>query len=428
MITVLVLAFFGGLLLSMPVVFALALGCAAALLWQGRLPGTIVPQQIIAAIDSAPLLAIPLFILFGELVSRGSLGTRLVALCEALVGWIRGGLAHANVLASIFFGGISGAATADTVAVGSVMIPEMKRRGYPAAFSAVVTCTSSVIGNLIPPSIDLIIFAWLTGTPVDRLFAAGLAPGVLIGFSLMAISYAICRRNGYGAPLGFSALLLGKRLGEAGPTLLLPLIILGGIFTGLFTVTESAAIAFVYGLALTFLVYRDLPLSAVGGLLRDSVISIGSIMFLLATAKVFGWILTVERVPQNLTAFLTTHMPSPELFSINVILVSLLAGCFLTPATALIILTPILHPIAMAMGFDPLHFGILLLSSLALGHVTPPVGLTLFIASGLSGEPLDRLRRPRLPFLRALIVAVLVIAYVPAVTLALPDMLWGTGR
>jgi len=378
MITVLVLAFFGGLLLSMPVVFALALGCAAALLWQGRLPGTIVPQQIIAAIDSAPLLAIPLFILFGELVSRGSLGTRLVALCEALVGWIRGGLAHANVLASIFFGGISGAATADTVAVGSVMIPEMKRRGYPAAFSAVVTCTSSVIGNLIPPSIDLIIFAWLTGTPVDRLFAAGLAPGVLIGFSLMAISYAICRRNGYGAPLGFSALLLGKRLGEAGPTLLLPLIILGGIFTGLFTVTESAAIAFVYGLALTFLVYRDLPLSAVGGLLRDSVISIGSIMFLLATA--------------------------------------------------LIILTPILHPIAMAMGFDPLHFGILLLSSLALGHVTPPVGLTLFIASGLSGEPLDRLRRPRLPFLRALIVAVLVIAYVPAVTLALPDMLWGTGR
>ena len=425
MITVLVLTFFAALLISVPVVFALALACAAALLWQGHLPGTIVPQQIIAAIDSAPLLAIPLFIVFGEMVSRGSIGPRLVALCEALVGWVRGGLAHANVLASIFFGGISGAATADTVAVGSVMIPEMKRRGYPAAFSAIVTCTSSVIGNLIPPSIDLIIFAWLTGTPVDRLFAAGIVPGVLIGIALMVISYVICRRNGYGDPVPFSFPSLTRSLFKAGPTMLLPLIILGGIFTGMFTVTESAAIAFVYGMALTFGVYRDLPLRAIFPLLRDSAIAIGSIMFLLATAKVFGWILTVERVPQNLAAFLLTYLPSKELFAINVIVVSLLAGCFLTPATALIILTPILYPIAMAMGFDALHFGILLLSSLALGHVTPPVGLTLFIASGLSGVPIDRLMRPLFPFLLALIVAVLIIAYVPQVTLTMPRLIWG---
>jgi C4-dicarboxylate transporter DctM subunit len=268
MITVLVIVFFAALLLSVPVVFALALSCAAALLWQGRLPGTIVPQQIVAAIDSAPLLAIPLFILFGELVSRGSIGRRLVALCEAAVGWIRGGLAHANVLASIFFGGISGAATADTVAIGSVMIPEMKRRGYPAAFSAVVTCTSSVIGNLIPPSIDLIIFAWLTGTPVDRLFAAGLVPGVLVGVSLMVISYALCRRHGYGEPLPFSMRVLVRSASRASLTLVLPLVILGGIFTGVFTVTESAAIAFAYGAVLTFGVYRDLPASAAFALLR----------------------------------------------------------------------------------------------------------------------------------------------------------------
>lgn len=425
MITVLVVTFFAALLVSVPVAFALALACAAALLWQGHLPGTIVPQQIMAAIDSTPLLAIPLFILFGEMVSKGSIGPRLVALCEALVGWVRGGLAHANVLASIFFGGISGAATADTVAVGSVMIPEMKRRGYPAAFSTIVTCTSSVIGNLIPPSIDLIIFAWLTGTPVDRLFAAGLVPGMLIGLALMIISYVICKRNGYGEPVPFSFPSLTGSLLRAGPTMLLPVIILGGIFTGLFTVTESAAIAFLYGLVLTFGVYRDLPLSAVGTMLRDAVIAIGAIMFLLATAKVFGWILTVERVPQNLAAFLLTHLPSKELFAVNVILVSLIAGCFLTPATALIILTPILYPIAMAMGFDALHFGIMLLSALALGHVTPPVGLTLFIASGLSGVPVDRLMRPLMPFLAALIVAVLIIAYIPQVSLALPTLIWG---
>jgi C4-dicarboxylate transporter DctM subunit len=421
--TILFVVFFASLLLSVPVVFSLALGCAAALLWQGRLPGTIVPQQIVAAIDSSPLLAIPLFILFGELVSRGSIGTRLVALCEALVGWARGGLAHANVLASMFFGGISGAATADTAAVGSVMIPEMKRRKYPAAFAAVVTCTSSVMGNLIPPSIDLILYAWLTGTPVDQLFAAGIVPGIAIGVSLMVIAWAQSRRHGYGVPQSFSARRLATTTRDALPTLLLPAIILGGIFTGMFTVTESAAVAFLYGLLLTVVVYRDIGWRELPKLLGAACLTIGSIMLLLAVAKVFGWILTIERVPQNLSAFLLANFPSQAFFAVNVILLALAAGCFLTPATALIILTPILHPIAMALGFDPLHFGVLLLSALALGHVTPPVGLTLFIGSSLSGVPIDKLIRPLLPFLIAMIVAVLAIAYVPAITLSVPALL-----
>jgi len=423
MIPVLFAVFFAALALSVPVVFSMLLGCIAALIWAGHLPGTIVPQQMVAAIDSSPLLAIPLFIVFGEMVSRSSIGLRLVELCQALVGWIRGGLAHANVLASIFFGGISGSATADTVAVGSVMIPQMKRRGYPAAFSAIVTCTSSVIGNLIPPSIDLIIFAWLTGTPVDKLFAAGVVPGVLVGVSIMLMSYWICVRQGFGEPELFRWRQLYQASTAAGPTLLLPAIILGGIFTGTFTVTESAAIALLFGLFLIKIVYREMPWPEMVAMLRAAMISIGSIMLLIAAAKVFGWILTIERVPQDLTAFLLEHMNSKALFALAIVLVALLTGCFLTPATALIVLTPILHPIAMAMGFDVLHFGILLLTALALGHVTPPVGLTLFIASGLSQTPVDKLIRPLMPFLLILLATVLLVAFVPALTLLLPSML-----
>lgn len=423
MILTLFAVFFGAMALSIPVVFALLLACITALALAGHLPGTLVPQHMVAAIDSSPLLAIPLFIVFGEMVSRSSLGPRLVELCQSLVGWIRGGLAHANVLASIFFGGISGSATADTVAVGSVMIPQMKKRGYPADFSAIVTCTSSVIGNLIPPSIDLIIFAWLTGAPVDKLFAAGVLPGVLVGVSIMLMSYIICRRQGIGEREPFMLKRLAKSSTNAGPTLLLPVIILGGIFTGYFTVTESAAIALVYGLLLVTVVYRELDHHKTIEFMRASMVSIGSIMLLIAAAKVFGWILTIEQVPQNLTAFLLEHMNSKPLFALSIILIALITGCFLTPATALIVLTPILHPIAMAMGFDLLHFGILLLTALALGHITPPVGLTLFIASGLSQTPIDKLIKPLMPFLAILLVTVLLVAFIPAITLTLPSML-----
>lgn len=423
MITTLFVVFFAAMALSVPVVFALLLGCVAALFWAGHLPGTIVPQHMVGAIDSSPLLAIPLFIVFGEMVSRSSLGTRLVELCHALVGWIRAGLAHANVLASIFFGGISGSATADTVAVGSVMIPQMKKRGYPAAFSAIVTCSSSVIGNLIPPSIDLIIFAWLTGAPVDRLFAAGVVPGVMVGLAIMLVSYTVCRRQGLGEREPFQWPVLVQSSRKAGPTMLLPVIILGGIFTGYFTVTESAAVALLYGLFLTSVAYRELSWPKLVDIMKAAMISIGSIMLLIATARVFGWILTIEQVPQNLTSFLLTYMNSKALFAVAIIVVALVSGCFLTPATALIVLTPILHPIAMAMGFDVLHFGILLLSALALGHITPPVGLTLFIASSLSQTPVDRLIKPLLPFLLVLLCTVLLVAFVPAFTLTLPGLL-----
>lgn len=423
MSVVLFFVFALGLLLSVPVTFALALACAAAIVWHGGLPGTIVPQQIVAAIDTSPLLAIPLFILFGEVVSEGTIGRRLVALGESLVGCIRGGLAHANILASMFFGGISGAATADTAAIGSVMVPEMKRSGYPGRFAAVVTCTSSVMGNLIPPSIDLIIYAWLTGTPVDKLFAAGIVPAVMLGLGMMLVAYQSARRHGYGKPRPFRLREVGSRFSGALAALGMPLLIIGGILGGYFTVTESAALAVVYGLGISLFWYRDLSVRQLPGIFCRAAMTIGSVMFLLGTAAVFSWIMTRDRLPQNLSAFLVDTFPSPWLFVFNVVLIGLLSGLFLTPATALIVLTPILYPTAMALGFDAVHFGILLISSLALGHVTPPVGLTLFIGASLAKEPVDALIRPLAPFFAVLVLVVLLIGYVPAATLLLPGAL-----
>ncbi|MGY6633133.1 MAG: TRAP transporter large permease [Alkalilacustris sp.] len=421
-LTILVLmgTFLGALLLAVPAALALAVACAAAILVSDRLPGTLLPQQIVGTLDSTPLLAIPLFVLLGEVIARSSLGARLVAFCEALVGWMRGGLAQANVVASMFFGGISGAATADTAAVGSVMIPAMKRQGYPGAFAAVVTCTSSVMGNLIPPTIDLILYGWLTSTPIDRLFAAGLVPGLVIGLCLMAVTGVVARRKGYGAPRPFRVAAVGRTGLAALPALGLPVLIIGGIFGGIITVTEAAVAAILYALGLTVFVYRDLRLAQVPAILTGTVATVGAVMLLIGVAAAFGWILTIERVPQTLAASMLALYPGPGFFAVTVIVVALFCGLFLTPATALIILTPIFHPIAMSFGYDPVHFGVLLIAALSLGHVTPPIGLTLFIGASIAREPVERLLRPLWPYFLALLGAVLLIAFVPALSLTLP--------
>ncbi len=416
-------AFAGGIAIAMPVALALAFACALVLLLSDRLPVTLLPQHIVAAIDSTPLLAIPLFILLGEIVSKGGVGQRLVDLCQALVGWMRGGLAQANIVASMFFGGVSGAATADTAAVGSVMIPAMKRQGYPAALSAVVTCTSSVMGNMIPPTIDLIIYGWLTNTPIDRLFVAGLFPGLLVGVCLMVVTDQICRRNGFGQKQKFSLVDLGQKAWAAIPALGIPVIIIGGILGGFLTVTESAAAAIVYGIVAAFVIDRKAAASQATSVLSGAVRTMGPVLLLIGVASVFGWILTIERVPQELSALLLSIYPTPAAFAITVIVVGLLCGFFLTPATALIILTPIFYPIAIDFGYDPIHFGLILVSSLALGHVTPPVGLTLFIGASLAEVPIDKLIKPLLPYFCALVTAVLLIAFVPQISLFLPSLM-----
>jgi C4-dicarboxylate transporter, DctM subunit len=423
MAEVLFIVFAACLFFSVPVVFALIIASIAAVAWGGALPMMLVPQKIISGINSFPLLAVPLFIIFGEVVNRGGIGRRIVEFSQSLVGWVTGGLAHANIVASMFFGGISGSATADTAAIGSVMVPAMKRANYPVAFSVVVTCTSSIIGIIIPPSVDLILYGWISGTPIDELFAGGLAPGVFIGVGLMIVAYFISRKNGYGVKDPFKFKRLRVSFVETFPALLMPAIIIGGILGGIFTVTESAAVAIMYGLFVTMFYYRELKLKDFGGLFLGAAKTIGQVMLLLGGAKAFAYVMTIEQVPQSVTETLLTTLPSPQLFALNVIIVSLIIGLFLTPAVATIILTPILFPAAMQFGFDPVHFGLLLVSGLALGHVTPPVGLTLLIGASIGEVPVEELIRPLLPFFLMLVATVLIIAYVPPITLYIPSLI-----
>lgn len=411
------------LMLRMPVIFALGLSSLLALLWQGDTTLMVLAQRMITSLDSFPLLAIPLFIMMGEILNRGGCGERLVKFSERLVGGVTGGLAHANVLASMFFGGISGVATADTAAIGSIMIPMMKRAGYDVKFSTVITITSSIIGIIIPPSINMILYSWVSGTSVTQLFAGGIIPGILVGFSLMAVAYWISLKRGYRSPERFSFRKLYKSFTVALPILVMPLLILGGIFGGAFTTTEAASVAVIYGIFISIFFFKELKFKEIPDLFLRVCITVGSIMFLIAICKTFGWILTAELIPHAISRFFLTYLPYRSVFLLNIILISLVMGTFLTPATATIILTPILYPVAISMGIDPVHFGLVLICSLAIGHVTPPVGLTLFIGSEISGVPVSQLLKPLLPFLLVLIGLALLVAYVPWLTLFIPNLL-----
>ena len=411
------------LLFSVPVVFSLVVSCIVAVLWGGALPMMMVPQKIIAGINSYPLLAVPLFIIFGEVVNRGGIGRRIVDFSQALVGWLTGGLAHANIVASMFFGGISGSATADSAAIGSVMIPAMERGRYPVPFAVAVTCTSSIIGIIIPPSVDLILYGWISNTPIDELFAGGLIPGVFIGLGLMVVSYVIARKNNYGVREPFTFTRVRQTTIDTFPALLMPAIIVGGILGGIFTVTEAAAVSIFYGLLVTMGYYRELKLGDFPGLFLNSAKTIGQVMFLLGGAKAFAYIMTIEQVPQVVSETLLTTLPSPHFFALNVLIVCLIVGLFLTPAIATVILTPILFPAAQQFGLDPVHFGLMLVSGLALGHVTPPVGLTLMIGASIGNVSVEKLMRPLAPFFLMLVLTVLIIAYVPAITMLIPEMM-----
>jgi C4-dicarboxylate transporter DctM subunit len=400
MILLLFGSFFFLLILKMPVIFAIGLSSLFAILWQGDTTLMLLAQRTIASLDSFPLLAVPLFILMGEILNRGGCGEKLVKFSEELVGGVTGGLAHANVLTSMFFGGISGVATADTAAIGSVMIPMMKRAGYDVKFSTVITITSSIIGIIIPPSINMILYGWVSGTSIVQLFAGGIIPGILVGLSLMAVSHWISIKRGYRSAERFSFKRLFKAFIAALPALIMPIIILGGIFGGAFTTTEAASVAVIYGIFISIFFYKGFKFKEIPSIFLKVSTTVGSIMFLIAICKTFGWIITAEQIPHAISGFFLTYLPHRSVFLLNIIL-----------------------PVAISMGIDPVHFGLVLICSLAIGHVTPPVGLTLFIGSEISGVPVSQLLKPLLPFLLVLIGLALVVAYVPWLTLFIPSLL-----
>ena len=408
------------LIIGVPIAFVLGLTPLMALLYQGETPLALAAQQILTAIDNPVLMAIPFFILAGNIMSAGGLTKRLVTFCKVLVGPIRGGLAYINVVISMIFAGITGAAVADTSAIGSILIPAMERDGYDVEFSSAVTATSSTIGPVIPPSIPFIIYGVLGEVSIASLFLAGFIPGVLLGLFQMGVVAYYARKRNYprgSIPTPREAL---RAILDAGLVLLMPVIILGGILSGIFTPTESACIAVFYAFAISFFVYRDIRLRDLPRIIIDTATTSALVMLVIGTASIFSWLLASEEIPQSVCAGIlkATQSRILILFFVNIIL--LVVGTFMETTASLIILTPVLLPLMTQIGVDPLHFGVILVLNLVIGLTTPPVGVCLFIACGIGKISLERISRAILPFILASIAVLGIVTYWESLIMFIP--------
>ena len=420
----LVLIMLALIIIGMPVAFALGVGALGALLAEPSLPMTLVPQRMFTALDSWPIMAVPLFMLAGGLMDKGGMSRRIVEFASASLCFVRGSLGMVTVMASMVFAGISGSSTADTAAVGSIMLPAMRRRGYDMRFAAALQAAAGAIGPVIPPSILMIVIGYVTGTSVAQLFLAGVVPGVMIGLGLMVVAYRQALKEGpeFDAPVPFDTRKVLATGVKALPALGLPVLIVFGILGGVFTATEAAGAAVVYGLLVGLLLYReigwiDLPSIALEAAERACVV-----LFIAATAMLFAWLVAVNQVPQALGTFLQTHISDRVVFLIFLNLALLLIGMFLESFSAVIVFMPILFPLALDFGIDPLHFGILATVNLAIGYITPPYGATLFVACGIAEENVRAVSARVVPILIAMLMVLVVVTYWPDTVLWLPRM------
>lgn len=422
MISLMFAVFVAAMLIGVPITVALGVAAMVGVFYID-LPLIVIAQRMVPALfDASALIAIPLFIFAGNILSYGGMGDRLINLANILVGRTRGGLSSANITASMFFGGISGSATADTSAIGSVMIPAMEKQGYDRAFATAVTIISSPLGTIIPPSIVMIVYCWVTETSISKIFAAGYAPGLLIALSLILTGWIISVRKNYPTAPRYTRREQLKILLDTLPGLLMPVLIIGGIFSGAFTATESAAVAVVYGLLVSIFYYKELRWSHIPSLFLETIKLTGIVALLLAVAAVFAWLLAYDRLPYQVAEMLAGLDPSATVFLICYMVILLFLGLFLAPTEGLIIAVPILYPAAIAIGIDPLHFGIITVVTLALGHVTPPVGLCLFVGAAISKLPVGEIIRALVPFYIAALCALLLIAAFPIISTGIPSL------
>lgn len=383
----------------------------------------ILPQRLAAATDSFVLLSIPFFILAGKLVNRSGITDQLFDFAKTLVGFITGGLAHVNVLASIIFSGMSGAAVADIAGLGEIEIEAMEKEGYERDFAAAVTLASSLIGPIIPPSIAFVVYGSLASTSVGALFLGGILPGLLMGLSLMIYIYIVARRRNYPRHPLPSVRRVWDAFRRAFLGLLTPVIVIGGIMLGIFTPTEAAVVVVMYALFLGTVVYRTLSWREVPTLLLETVETTGIILFIMANAAVFSWALTVEQVPQKVAALLTGWTTDPLVLLLLVNVLLLLVGCVMDGIAAMTVLVPILLPVLRALHIDPVHFGVLMNVNLVLGLMTPPVGVGLFAAAQVAKLPVNQVFRAVLPFFIPLMAVLLLVTLFPDIVLFLPKTL-----
>ncbi|SNY92239.1 TRAP transporter, DctM subunit [Cohaesibacter sp. ES.047] len=411
-----------GLVIGIPVAATLGLSSLAYLLASG-IPIVVMPQKMYAGMDVFVLLSIPGFILAGNLMNRGGITERVIRFANALVGWVRGGLGLTNIAASMLFGGITGTAVADAASIGSVLIPGMKKSGYPADFSAAVTAASSTVGPIIPPSVPMIIVGSLSGISVGKMFLAGAIPGILMGCAMMVTAYLISVRKGFPKQEWQGFREVGRSFGNAIWALAMTGLIIYGLLSGLATPTETAIIASVYAAVVGLLVYRELPLSALPKILVDSAVSSAAILVLVGFANVFGWILVSERIPQALANAVLSLTDNKYLIILFINILLLFIGMFMETIAALIILFVPLLSLAQAVGIEPLHFATFAVLNLMIGLTTPPIGVCLFVCSNIAKLPLGQVVRAIIPFLVTNIMVLLAVSYIPGIATWLPSLL-----
>lgn len=408
-------------LIGMPIGIALGVGVLGAALLYPALNPIIIPTRFVGLLsDSFLLLSAPLFILAGNLAARGGVARAIIDLATALVGRFRGGLAYVNIVDSMLFGGISGSAVADVSALGTFLIPQMERKGYDRDFATALTISTAIMAPIIPPSIIAVIYAWMADESVAAIFAAGYLPGLLVGIGMAVPVFVIARKRNYPREKPPTARQFLVVLRNALPALMIPIIIMGGILFGLFTPTEAAAVAVVYALIVPPFFYREPSWRELPGIFADSARLSGVIGLIIGLVGAFGWVLTYSKFPFVVAEAIGNIAPTWWLFMMLVIALYVLLGTFLTPSEIILVTVPVLLPGAMAVGIHPIHFGMVCVIASAVGHITPPVGLCLFVGMSISGLPMEKLMRPLVPFLCAIIAVLFVVAFIPDVTLWLP--------
>lgn len=414
--------FVAGLAIGLPVAVTLGLSSMAYLLF-ADIPLVVIPQKMYAGMDSFVLLCIPGFILAGNLMNSGGITERIIRFANALVGWMRGGLAQANIAASMLFGGISGTAVADVASVGGMMIPGMKKAGYPGDFSAAVTAASSTVGPMIPPSVPMIIVGSLSGLSVGKLFLAGAVPGLLMGFAMMVTTYVIAKKKSFPREAWQGLGELFRSFAGAIWALAMTALIVGGLLIGITTPTETAVVACLYAALVGLFVYRELPVARIPKIIIDSAVSSAGILVLVGTANVFGWILVAERIPQMLADAVLSITDNKFLVILLINILLLFVGMFMETIAALIILFVPLQALAMAVGIDPIHFACFAVLNLMIGLTTPPVGVCLFVASNIARLPLSPVIRAITPYILTNLAVLLMVSYWAPLSTWLPNLL-----
>ena len=420
------------MLITMMVCFALTISVAVSIglaavfgIHVGNVNMLISVKELFSSINKFPLAAIPFFILAGNLMETGGISRRLVEFGRSIVGGVQGGLPMTVVLTCMIFAAVSGSSVATTFAIGAILIPALIKFGYPTPYAAALQATSAELGVIIPPSIPMILYGVSAEVSIGEMFIAGFGPGIFIGLSLMLFVWVYCKWKGWGKNDGEGRLPVGVATMQAGWALMMPVVILGGIYGGIFTPTEAAAVSVFYALIVGTVVYREIGIKDLYGILRKSVVSSAVIMFIIANAGLFAFLLTRAGVPETIGLWLQDVLKSPAMFLLGVNAALFIIGMFIETSAAILVLAPILAPVAVRFGIDPVHFGLVMVVNLALGMITPPFGVNLFAACTVARISVDRIIRDLVPFVLVILACLMVITYVPSLSLGLRDLVYG---